>query len=243
MTTTESSPTTEHRQPRAIGGVHVRRAPQVLRREGLRSFFAKLLGHLVYRRVVVMATDLTLPPREVSCDVDLTIEELTADQIDAYVAFGPHADADTACRRLAAGSRCFVAWHKRRIVCAGWSDFDLANFDAIGAVVPIGPKDVYGRDAYTVPELRGRNIATLRMVSAMHMLRGEGYERGLGYVLPQNRRGFGPPTKAGLDRVGSVGWFGLGPLRIYFFKRTGERTRLMPRFLRSRSPVELDLDL
>jgi GNAT superfamily N-acetyltransferase len=223
--------------------VHVRRAPHVLRTEGLRSFAAKLLGHLVYRRVVVMATDLTLPPREVSCDVDLTIREVTADNIAAYVAFAPHANADTACRRLAAGSRCFVAWNEGRIVCAGWSDFGRANFDAIGAIVPIGPKDVYGRDAYTVPELRGRNIATYRMVSAMQLLRDEGYERGLGYVLPQNRRGFGPPTKAGLDRIGSVGWFGLGPLRIYFFKRTEARTRFMPRFLRGRSPVELDLDL
>jgi GNAT superfamily N-acetyltransferase len=242
MTTTES-PRIERSQPQPIGRARWRRAPEILRTEGLRSVWARIVGRLVYRRLVVMSTDLSAPVSKVECELDLTISELTPDDVDAYVAFLPYGDARTARRRLAAGSRCFAAWHRGRIVCAGWSDLDLANFDAIGAVVPIGPKVVYGRGAYTVPELRRRNIATLCTATAMQQLRDEGYERGVGYVLPQNRRGFGPPAKAGVARIGSIGWFGVGPARIYFFKRNGERTRFLPRFLRGRKPAELDLDL
>jgi hypothetical protein len=247
MTTTESPPSTQRQSPRtarrAIRRRSLRRVPDVVRSQGVRSLVAKLVGHLVYRNVAVMATDLTRPLPEVSCDVDLIVEELEEKDIDAYVAFGPLVDAETVRRRLAAGSRCFVAWHDGRIVNGGWCDFGNARFDAINAVVPIGPKDTYGRDAYTVPELRGRNIATMRMSSAMKLLKAEGYERGLGYVLPQNRRAFGPPTKSGVTRIGSLGWFGIGPLRVYFFKRDGARRRYFPRFLRNGCPARLELDL
>ena len=210
--------------------------------EGLRSFWAKLLGHLFYRRLVVVANDMTVPPPDVQPKVEVTVREVTEDDIGAYVAFGPKADAETVRRRLAAGSRIHAAWFGDRIVCASWTDFDNASFDAIGAAVPIAPTDVYGRDVYTLPEFRRKRIASYRFVTAMRLLREEGYERALGYVLPENRRGFGPTAKANVNPIGSVGWFGIGPFRIYFFKKTGSDTRFLPRFRRGRKPVVLDLD-
>jgi hypothetical protein len=50
-------------------------------------------------------------------------------------------------------------------------------------------------------------------------------------------------VKAGLERVGSLGWFGLGSFRIYFFRRAGTKTRFMPRHRRGGKPVELDIEL
>jgi GNAT superfamily N-acetyltransferase len=244
MPTAEIPPTVETQQVRNASRTRLRRAPEVLRTEGPLILFAKLVGNLFYRRVVVVATDLTKPAPAVTSEVPLDIREVTAENdVRDYVACGPRANAETMKRRLAAGSRCFAAWNDGRSVSGGWADFGRANFDAIGAVVPLGPRDVYGRDAYTVPELRGRNIATVRMATAMQQLHEEGYERALGYVLPRNRRGFGPTTKSGVDPVGSLGWFGIGPLRIYFFTKTGAKTRFMPRFRRGAKPVSLEIDL
>ncbi len=243
MTTTESHSPTEEKPTPAISRGTLRRAPQVLRKEGMRSFWVKLLGHTVYRRVVLVSADLTREQPNITCELPITVTSATLDDVDAYVEFGPKANAETFRRRLTAGSRVYVAWLEGRIVSAAWVDLNHAFLDAIDAITTLGPRDTYGRDSYTVPELRSRNIATVRSVVGMRMLREEGFERAIGYVVPENRGGFASIGKAGLDRIGSAGWFGVGPLRIYFHKRPGAKTRYLPRFRRGRKPVELDLDL
>jgi hypothetical protein len=214
-----------------------------MRTEGLRSVWPKAVGHVFYRRVIVAAADMdreyTTPP----CSVDMRIEKLAPEHVDDYVAFAPYAGEDRVRRQLAAGSRIYAAWSDGRIISAGWLDVDTALFDAVGASVPIGPGVVYARGSYTVPELRSRNVATVGYVTALRLLREEGFERAVGFVLPEARSSLGPVAKAGLERLGSLGWFGLGPFRIYFFQRAGKRTRFMPRFRRGRKPVELDIDL
>lgn len=221
----------------------LRLARELVRVEGVRSLVAKLLGRVVYRRVVVATGDMDREYSVPSCDVEMTIKRLRPEDVDAYVAFAPNADARTVERRLAAGSRIYAAWSDGRIVSAGWIELEDALFDAINAKVPIGPDVVYVRGAYTTPELRNRNIATVGYVTALKMLREEGFKRGVGFILPESRSSFGPIAKAGFERLGSLGWFGLGPFRIYFFRRIGAKTRFMPRLRRGRKPVALDLDL
>ncbi len=241
MTTTETHPTAE-RAPTTNHVSRARMARELIRSEGLRSIWPRLLGRLVYRRVVVAAADMsgdyTVPP----CDIEMTLKKLTPDEISAYVAFAPNANAATVARRMEAGSRIYAAWSDGGIISAGWLDSNRALFDAVGACIPIGPKVVYARASYTTPELRGRNIATVAYVTALELLREEGFERAVGFLLPEARSSHGPIVKAGLERVGSLGWFGIGRFRIYFFKRDG-KTRYMPRRRRGGKPVELDIDL
>jgi hypothetical protein len=240
MTSTETQASTKgrRRQPSRL-----RLGIELMRTEGLRSVWPKAVGHVFYRRVIVAAADMdreyTTPP----CSVDMRIEKLAPEHVDDYVAFAPYAGEDRVRRQLAAGSRIYAAWSDGRIISAGWLDVDTALFDAVGASVPIGPGVVYARGSYTVPELRSRNVATVGYVTALRLLREEGFERAVGFVLPEARSSLGPVAKAGLERLGSLGWFGLGPFRIYFFQRAGKRTRFMPRFRRGRKPVELDIDL
>jgi GNAT superfamily N-acetyltransferase len=242
MTTTETHPTADRaRTPNRVS--RVRLARELIRSEGLRSIWPRLLGRVVYRRVVVAAADMdaeyTVPP----CSIEMTVRKLEPEDIGAYVALVPNADPSTVARRLDAGSRIYAAWSDRRIISAGWLEVDHALFDAVGARIPIGPKVVYARASYTEPELRGRNIATVGYVSALELLREEGFERAVGFLLPEARSSHGPVVKAGLERVGSLGWFGIGPFRIYFFRRAGEKTRFMPRRRRGGKPVELDIEL
>lgn len=218
-------------------------AGELVRTEGVRSLITKALGRVVYRRVVVAAGDMDQKYSVPACGVEMTVKELTSEDVDAYVAFAPNARAARVLRHLAAGSRIYAGWSEGRIVGTGWIDVGTAFFDAINAKVPIGPDVVYVRGAYTTPELRNRNIATVGYVTALEMLRDEGFKRGVGFILPESRSSFGPIAKAGFERVGSLGWFGLGPLRIYFFRRIGGKTRFMPRLRLGRKTVELDLDL
>ena len=241
MTSAETHPTADRARTNPISRLHLAR--DLVRSEGFRGVWPRLLGRLLYRRVIVAAADMRneylVPP----CTVDMTVKKLTLADIDAYVAFAPNADARTVERRLAAGSRIYAAWSGGRIVGAGWLDVGNAMFDAVGASIPIGSKVVYARGSYTVPELRGRNIATVGYVTALQLLREEGFERAVGFVLPEARSSHGPVAKAGLERVGSLGWFGIGPFRIYFFRRSGAKIRFMPRLRRAGKPVALDIDL
>lgn len=78
------------------------------------------------------------------------------------------------------------------------------------------------------------------MVGALRALREAGYECFFGFVLPENRPAFGPPAKAGLQKLGSTGWIGLGPARVYFVF-AGSRIRFHPRFKLPGRPVDVDL--
>jgi hypothetical protein len=240
MTSTETQASTRgrRRQPSRL-----RLGIELMRTEGLRSVWPKAVGHVFYRRVIVAAADMNREYATPACSVDMRVEKLTLEQVDDYVAFAPNADEERVRRQLAAGSRIYAGWFDGRIIGAGWLDVDTALFDAVGASVPIAPGVVYARGSYTLPEFRSRNVATVGYVTALNLLRDEGFERAVGFVLPEMRSSMGPVAKAGLERVGSLGWFGIGPFRIYFFRRGGERTRFMPRFRRGRKPVELDIDL
>ena len=242
MTTTETHPTAE-RAPTQNRVSRLRLARELIRSEGLRSIWPRLLGRIAYRRVVVAAADMDAEYSVPPCDVEMTIRKLEPGEIGAYAALVPNADPATIARRLDAGSRIYAAWSDGRIISAGWLEVDRALFDAIGACIPIGPKVVYARGSYTEPDLRGRNIATVGYVTALELLREEGFERAVGFLLPEVRSSHGPVAKAGLQRVGSLGWFGIGSFRVYFFKRAGEKTRFMPRRRRGGKPVELDVEL
>jgi hypothetical protein len=204
--------------------------------------FVKALGHVAYRRVVLVGRRLDEPPPDARSDIDLTVRALTPEEVEDYARFRSDADGPTVLRRLAAGSLVYAAWHEGRIVSAAWVDRDSALLDPIAVRLRLHPLDVYGRDAFTVPDLRGHNIATVRMVGALRALKEAGYESFFGFVLPENHRAFGPSAKAGLDRLGSAGWIGLGPARLYFVAFKGSRVRFHPRFKLPGRPVDIDLD-
>ena len=118
MTTTETHPTADRaRTPNRVS--RVRLARELIRSEGLRSIWPRLLGRLVYRRVVVAAADMDAEYTVPECDIEMTIRKLAPQEIGAYAALVPNADPTTVARRLDAGSRIYAAWSDGRIITAG----------------------------------------------------------------------------------------------------------------------------
>lgn len=195
----------------------------------------------MYRRVVLVGRLLDKPLPEARSDLALSARVLTEEDVESYVRFRSEADAPTVLRRLATGSLIFAVWHEGRIVSATWLDHGSAHLDPLGVRLLLDPLDSYGRDSFTAPELRGQNVGTVCMVGALEALREAGYECSFGFVLPENRKAFGPPAKGGLDRLGSIGWIGLGPARLYFVAFSDGSRKFHPRFKRRRRLVDVDL--
>lgn len=220
----------------------LRRARDAVSYDTLTGLLAKTLGHVVYRRIVLVGRSLEQPPPEAETDLgSVSVRSLTRDDVASYARFQPDSDPKTVLKRLENGSLVYAAWNDGRIVSAAWVDRGTAHLDPIGVSLQLDPRDVYGRGSYTLPELRGHNVATVRMVGALRALREDGYEAFFGYVLPENRRAFRTAVKASLDRLGSIGWIGLGPFRLYFVVLSDRRSRIHPRFKRLRRPVSFEL--
>ena len=195
----------------------------------------------MYRRIVLVGRSLEQPPPEAHTDLSVSVRSLTRKDVASYTRFQPDSDATTVLKRLENGSLVYAAWHDGRIVSAAWVDRGTAHLDPIGVSLQLDSRDVYGRGSYTLPKLRGHNVATVRMVGALSALREAGYEAFFGYVLPENRRAFRTAVKASLDRLGSIGWIGVGPFRLYFVRLSDGRSRIHPRFKRRRRPVSFEL--
>jgi hypothetical protein len=155
--------------------------------------------------------------------------------VQAYVESREKQTAEEVHRRLNEGSFCYVTWTGDRISSAHWFKTGPAWIPEIDRYLAIGPKQVWGHDSWTARDLRGHNIAAVRGVQTMGLLREAGYERQLGYALAENPAAFRPHQKLGMRRAGTMGFVQLGPLR-FDFTRMGEgktewRLRRSPRQL------------
>ncbi len=194
----------------------LRRATEVLRTEGLRSFFFKVLGETVYRRVVVVERDLSQPPPVVQARLPVSIVRLCDSEIEEYVAFRPETDAAEVRRRLQAGQVCWLVRYEGRIVHSCWVTTGRAWIEYLGWDVALPPDTAYSYESFTAPELRGQNLAVARSVVMQQALRQAGYRRAVAVIMPENRAGFYPAEKAGYRRVGVMGYLRIGPWRWTF---------------------------
>jgi GNAT superfamily N-acetyltransferase len=196
------------------------------------------LERLVYRRLVLYECDLSAPLPVPTGDIDATVRRLELDDLHAYLAFDPRARESVFRSRLAEGQRCYATCVDGGIVSCVWVAIGRAAFPGIEAVWKLGPADVYSHDLYTLPEFRGRNLATVQAARKLAQLRDEGFRRAVCFVWPENKRGHGPTTKSGYRRSGSIGWIGLYRRGLYWLRLDGRPTVWAWRFRRGRGPIE-----
>ncbi|HEX6201942.1 MAG TPA: hypothetical protein VF100_02995 [Thermoanaerobaculia bacterium] len=199
---------------------HWQRAREVLRDEGPRSLFWKLLGETIYRRawVVERRLDGIAPappgppaPAAPGCEIG----ELAEADIAAYLDLRPQSDAATLRRRLAAGERCFVARRNGRIEHATWVAVDLARIEYLGRTLPLAPGDAYAGEAFTRPAARGAALSVAVADAMAARLGGEGLRRLLGVVMPENRAGVVSSWRWGYRPIGVMRTLRLGPWRLF----------------------------
>lgn len=202
----------------------LRRATTILREEGLKSLWFKILGETVYRRAVLLERPLDEPLTEGTPGVPLRVGLLAENQVDEYLRFRSEANPSDIHRRLAEGQRCFVVRCNDDLVHASWTTTKRAQIDYLARKISLAPDEIYVYETYTAPAFRGRNIALSRVVWEGQYLRAAGYRRMVSVVMPENTSGMRQTIKAGYHPIGVMGYVKLGPWRWDFCRvKTGAR--------------------
>jgi SAM-dependent methyltransferase/GNAT superfamily N-acetyltransferase len=214
----------------------VRRAGEVLREEGLRALWFKILGETVYRRLILVEYSLESPIEPVTPRIPVEIGLLTEDEISEYVRFRPGSDPDRVLRRIREGQQCWIARHRGRIVHACWLALHRAWVDYLSCDIALAFDSAYSYEAFTAPEFRGRAISPARLSIMLQALQAQGYRRIVAGLMPENRPAFGSVRKVGYRTIGVMGCRQLGPWRRCFCRYTEDWATPPIRVLRKSRP-------
>jgi L-amino acid N-acyltransferase YncA len=194
----------------------MQRAIEVLRDEGVKSLWFRILGETVYRRVVLMERLLHEPIAEMTARLPVVIDLLKDTEADEYAGFRPGVDPSEIRRRLAAGQWAFVARHEGYIVHAGWAVAEQAWIDYLACQIGLAADEVYQYESFTAPDFRGKNCAAVRVAEMMRYFRDAGYWRMVAVVMPENTPAFRPMEKMGYRPFGVMGYVKIGRWRRNF---------------------------
>ena len=197
------------------------RALEVLRDEGPRALWFRVIAEAVYRRVVVMECRLDGPIPDVSPRLQICIAHLPYAELERYAHFRPDQDPAVIRLRFERGHRCFAAWHEGQIVHAGWAAMQAPWIEYLGCEFPIEPGDVYQFDSYTTPAFRGLDLAAARIAWMARFFRDAGFRRLLAVVWPENTPAFRPLEKAGYRRCGWIRVLRIGRWRRIVYSCAG----------------------
>jgi hypothetical protein len=192
-----------------------RRALEVLRDEGFRALWFKVLGETVYRRLTLFELSLESPPRIREPAVGLAFGFIDPGD-EALQALLPGLTRAEIDRRLTRGDRCFVAWDEGRIVSARWIAADRAWVEYLDRDMELQSDEVYLYETYTAPDYRGLTVSGAAGTRLARFLAAEGYRRIVGGVVPENHAALRTAAKTGYREVGRMGYMRLGPWRHDF---------------------------
>lgn len=192
------------------------RASEVLRQEGARSLWFKILGETVYRRLLLLERPLQEPIPDVTARVSVVIGLLKKIEIAEYVQFRTEADIPGIQSRLDAGQVCFVARHQGALVSTSWAAANRAWIDYLSRELRLAPDEVYAYDSFTEPAFRGRSVDPARTAEKLRYFRAAGYRRMVCAVSPENRASFRSCAKVGYRPYGLIGYVRVGPWKRHF---------------------------
>lgn len=196
---------------------------KVLRMEGFKSLFVKMLGKTFYRRLILIERplDKDLPKRALSLPVSIGL--LGRAEINEYADFRPEADVNEIHRRLQTGHLCFVVRHNGKIINAGWAATNKVTIDYLSMEFQLKDDEVYGYDAFAAPAYRGSRLSLFRLTHMFKYFRDLGYQRFVGTVLLENKPAIRHILRAGSRAYGIIGYVKLGPFRWDFQRNLGKR--------------------
>lgn len=192
------------------------RAAEVLRTEGARSLWFRILGETVYRRAILIERLLHDPIAEQQAGVDVEVNLLTPGDLDEYLAHHPGSIASEICERFRQGQKCFVARHRNNIASTCWAATGTARIDYLNCEISLAEDEVYTYGSYTTARFRNLNIPAVRGNEMVLHFRERGYRRFVAILMPENKPAFGPIEKIGYRRIGTLGYVKLGPWRRLF---------------------------
>jgi GNAT superfamily N-acetyltransferase len=105
-------------------------------------------------------------------------------------------------RRLEAGFLCFIGRVEGRPVAYNWTQYEPGEEG--GVYVDLRADEVHCLDAYTIPELRGRNIHAALLREMLLFNAGLGYRYAYSWISVTNRRSPKAHRRLGWERTGTM---------------------------------------
>ncbi|MDN5937709.1 MAG: GNAT family N-acetyltransferase [Salinisphaera sp.] len=200
---------------------------EILRREGRRSLWFKLLGELGYRRLYVVERPLDATLAESRCSLPLRLELLTERGVSDYLkhrAPGVCNPVRNPLRRdvagrLDAGQYCFVTYYRGHMVGSIWAARAWVDVPYLRMEFQPAPGSVYLYDNRVDPELRGRGVAQALTHYAREGIKHWGFVRTVGLISPENLASLRASQRAGSRVVARVGYLRMGPWRWMHCRR------------------------
>ena len=193
-----------------------KRIIRVIKDEGIKSLWFKILGEIGYRRLILVALHLDEPTEKVKTRLPVEFSMLNETDLDEYLHFRPDQTASEIKNRFMAGHLCFVGRYEGSIVYACWAVQQVARIDYLALDLGLAPDEIYTYDTFTLSGFRGKNIFPAGIEYTVRYFRETGFRKSVGCVLPENRPAVHTLSKSGYLRFGVIGYIGIGPLRWKF---------------------------
>jgi GNAT superfamily N-acetyltransferase len=208
----------------------IKRSLEIINKEGLKSFWFRILGETIYRRVLIFEC---IPDNQLhypKIPFPITISLLDKTEVNQFIEFRPDIDQADILKRFHNNEMCFVVRNDNRIISAVWVRTTQAFVEYLGREVYLAPDEAYVYDTFTAPEFRGYSIPVARFSYLSQYLRDLGYHRLIIVVFPENRPGLRNAEKTGFIPIGKMGYFRLGQW-CYYFCLLKKESRIPGRFL------------
>ena len=205
---------------------HFRRAREVLRNEGPRSLWFKMVGETTYRRLLLMEKRIRTPARSVHNQAALDCRLLTAEDVDEYVEFRTDTNRDTILNRLEDGDICFLVRDSGVLIHCCWTAMGRTRIDYLECSIQLAPDAVYVYEVFTSPQYRGRAFSSARSFQMERYFLERGFRRLLAAIGPENRPALRSSEKAKYAVAGKIAYLGAGGWKRHFCRYAGDNPAL-----------------
>ena len=200
------------------------RIRETLQWQGVHGLTFRALMHSGYRSAGWFVRPLGTPAKPVEARRPARIEELTASDAEAYVAFQPDLTVAEFLSRLETGHRCWVAFVDGRPASVVWVAVERVRIDFFSRTLLFDKGEIYLYNAYTDPANRGQHLQPLLISTILSRYQAAGFVRAFSLIGLHNRPKITVCERAGFRRLGYIGQVRLGPFRRDFFR--GRRDEL-----------------
>jgi hypothetical protein len=198
-------------------GSVIERASEILRSEGARVLWFRILGEIVYRRMILFECRLEeTPMAAVRCEIPVVISQLRVDEVNEYAAFRAGMNPVEIRSRLEQGHLCWVARSEGTMVHTIWVAIGSAWVQYLKCEIRLARDEAYIYESYTVPALRRLNINAARAGVMARYLRDHSFVRLLALVMPENPAGIRATVGSGYRAAGVIGRVSVGSWQRHF---------------------------
>ena len=205
----------------------IERAGQVLRQEGVKSLWFRVLGELGYRRTILFQLDLTHDRQDKAVPAGVRFGLLSPNRVQDLLGLVRYCDEREIRRRLAAGQLCVVGYADGKPAYVNWLALGQVWIDFFGIQAVLSPGTAYSYELYVDPACRGLGLNRAGVDFGVQRLRERGFTKCVGVVVPENRAGLGYTLACGCQPIGWV-----RSLRLGGFRRCWIGTSIEPAPLR-----------